>query len=126
MRVLEDRFNLDGAICQNQCYQTTPNLWETSGSISREERIIRFEKAAALCHRCPVIEECRKRRDAFAEVGLAIDGVVAGEIPQGYAAHCRGCGVELSSDKGKPGTAPPWRSGYCRKCYAKARKKTNK
>lgn len=126
MRVFEDKFNLSGAICLRPPYRETPNLWEVADGLNRKERIERFEKAASLCRRCPALDECKARRDAFAEVGLSIDGVVAGEIPKGFAEHCRGCGIELSKEKRKPGTAKYWRSGYCRKCYAKARKKNKK
>lgn len=125
---VENQFDLTGAICRKPEFAETPNLWETvTGKIKLNDRIARWEQAAALCKQCPAIKACKARREYYASIGFRIDGVVAGEIPPYQQKFCRGCGAEFWFGKVlPPGMVRFWRTGYCRKCYETRRKTAHK
>lgn len=121
---VESRFNLTGAICRKPAFDETPNLWETvSGRIKPEDRIARWEQAAALCEQCPVLEKCKARLDFYTALGFSIDGVVAGRIPELPARHCRGCGKVLYEKGEQQGVETEYCAGFCRHCYERRKRK---
>ena len=116
-------FQLLGAVCARPEFAGDENLWCSWESMSRTQVMVRWVRAAELCGECPVIDECRRRRDWFEAQGLDIDGVVAGQIPGHWHHHltaCKGCGRPLAFHnevKQLPeGFVWHTRDGRCRTC----------
>ena len=123
-------FQLLGATCARPEFAGDENLWCSFESMTKTQTMVRWVRAAALCDECPVLDECRRRRDWFEVQGLDIDGVVAGRIPGHWHHHltaCKGCGRPMAF-RGEVAELPAgfvWhaRDGRCRPCQLEPRRK---
>lgn len=115
----------------------TPSLWD--GRWHREstdEVKLRHQAARLACAQCPRLEGCEKALSEFEELGIAIDGVMAGrycdvglwwtrgrpELAMFLQTNCRACGEEMRPRV--PGKLAKYTTdrrhvgeGMCDKCF---------
>lgn len=101
------------------------SLWddridEHPGGEAPKDRERRHRKAVAICHECPVLNDCRLMGDYAAANRIAIDGVVGGIRPEKRPLHrCLGCGQYMRryvDDPDIENTVPRGDDALCRHC----------